>query len=71
MSMNHSLAAKVLPFRLQVIIYNTYGFVLFGFFFFTLINIYLNYHKVIVIRQLNLYIFKMIKNENIRWFDLK
>lgn len=71
MSMNHSLAVKVLAFRLQVIIYNTYGFVFCFFLFFTLINIYLNYHKVIVITQLNLYIFKMIKNENIQWFDLK
>lgn len=69
MSMNHSLAVKVLAFRLQVIIYNTYCFVF--CFFFTLINIYLNYHKVIVITQLNLYIFKMIKSENIQWFDLK
>lgn len=33
MSMNHSLAVKVLAFRLQVITYNTYGFV-FCFFHF-------------------------------------
>lgn len=34
MSMNHSLAVKVLAFKLQVIIYNTYGFVLFVCFHF-------------------------------------